>query len=71
MDAKDINEALINGGLLALFAWVVRWAAGTFAAKQEATTTEIRGMKEALLSVAHELREIVRERRGVTSDHRD
>lgn len=38
-------------GLLGLLGWLVRWLAGTFGAKQDAMTAEVRGTKEAIIAL--------------------
>jgi len=47
-------------GILGLFGFLVRWLAGTFSAKQDATTAEVRGTKEAIIALPQHIATAIR-----------
>lgn len=48
-------------GMFGLFGWLVRWLAGTFSTKQDAMTAEVRGTKEAIISLPGQIAAAIRE----------
>lgn len=48
-------------GMLGLFGFLVRWLAGTFSAKQDAMTAEVRGTKEAIIALPGHIATAIRE----------